>query len=58
MAMFHVDKQLELTILVDEFGTIIVFEQCLCAMFGFQHSLLDIFKDVAYDSNVVFSTLY
>lgn len=51
MATFHVDGQLELTISVDEFGTTIASEQCLCAMFGFQCGSLDISKDVAYDSN-------
>jgi hypothetical protein len=56
--MFHVDGQLELTISVYEFGTNIVYEQCLCAMFGFQRDSLHISKDVAYDSNTVFSTLY
>ncbi len=57
--MFHVDEQLELTISVYDFGTNIVFEQCLCVMFGFQCDSLHISKDVAYDSNnTIFSTLY
>ncbi len=51
MATFHVDGQLRLTISVDEFGTTIVYEQCLCAMFGFQCDSLHTSKDVAYDSN-------
>jgi hypothetical protein len=58
MAIFHVDGKLELTISIDEFKTTIVCEQCLCAMFGFQCGSLYISKDVAYDSNIVCSTLY
>jgi hypothetical protein len=35
MATFCVDGWPELTILIDGTNTIVVFEKCLCAMFGF-----------------------
>jgi hypothetical protein len=51
MATFRVNGYLELTILVDGIDTIIVIEECLCAMFVFQLGSLYIFKDAAYDAN-------
>jgi hypothetical protein len=58
MAIFCVEKRIELTSLVDEFGTTVNFEQCLCAMFGFKPSFLHISKDVTYDASNKVSKLF
>jgi hypothetical protein len=49
MATFYIEAWLELTILVDEFDSTIIFEQCLCVIF--QVGYLHISKDVTYDVN-------
>jgi hypothetical protein len=51
MATFHLDRKLELTILLDCFGVLFVTEKCLCAMFGFMPKSVHISKDDAYDDN-------
>jgi hypothetical protein len=56
MATFYVERQHELTILINEYNTIIVFEQFLFVMFEFQLGSLHISKDVAYNANNNFSS--
>jgi hypothetical protein len=51
---FHVDGQFELIILVDGIDIIVVFEKCLCVMFGFQLGSLHISKD----ANNIFGSIY
>jgi hypothetical protein len=59
MVTFHVIGRFDLTIMVDNLGTIVISEHCLCAMFVFQPGSLHISKDVSYDSNnFVSSFLY
>jgi hypothetical protein len=48
---------LKLTILVNDINTIVVFEKCLCAMFGFQLGSLHMSKDATYDVNNNVSSL-
>ncbi len=56
---FHAPRNLDLNIMVDSLGMMVVFEHCLCAMFSFQPSSLHISKDVSYDfNNFVSSFLY
>lgn len=57
MATLCAEKQHELTILINEYNTIVVFEQFLCVMFEFQLGSLHISKDVAYNANNNFSSL-
>jgi hypothetical protein len=53
------DDQPQFTILVNGIDATMVFEKCLCAMFGFQPKPLHISKDVAYDvNNNVSSSVY
>jgi hypothetical protein len=60
MVTFHVvGSCLELTIMVNDSGTTLVSEQCMCVMFSFQLGSLHIFKDVSYDSNnLVLNSVY
>jgi len=51
MTTFHVLGCSNLTIIVDDLGTINVSKHCMCIMFMFQPSSLHISKDVSYDSN-------
>jgi hypothetical protein len=51
MATFHVPRRLDLTIMVDDLGMMVVSKHCLCTMFIFQPSFLHISNDVSYDSN-------
>jgi hypothetical protein len=51
MVTFHVVGYLDFTIMVEELGTTLVFEHCLCAMIAFQPGSLHISKDILYDSN-------
>jgi hypothetical protein len=51
MAIFCVEGWHELIILVDGIDTIVVYKNCLCAMFGFQLGSLHISKDATYDAN-------
>jgi hypothetical protein len=56
MATFCVEKQPKLTILINEYNIIVIFEQFLCVMFEFQLGSLHISKDVAYNANNKFSS--
>jgi hypothetical protein len=59
MVTFHAIGNFELTIMVNNLGTTLVFKQCLCAMFSFHLRSLHVSKDVSYDSNnLVLSLLY
>jgi hypothetical protein len=59
MVTFHVVGHSELTIMVNDLRTTLVFKQCLCAMFSFQIRSLHVSKDVSYDSNnLVLNLLY
>jgi hypothetical protein len=49
MTIFYAEGWLELTILIDEFDSTVIFEQCLCVIS--QVSSLHISKDVAYNVN-------
>jgi len=44
MATFHAIGRLDLTIMVNELGMIIVFEHCFYAMFVFQPGFLHVLK--------------
>jgi hypothetical protein len=49
MVTIHTKGMQKPTIMVDDFGIVMVTEKCLCAMFNFQFGSVHVSKDDDYD---------